>query len=84
MYLVNCLTGYSVFLQHTVNCNCQLSEWLPAVELGVPRGFILHWVHCYIVSILYDIRYVVKHSSIKIFADDISLYQVYVMMIVYS
>ena len=83
MNLVNCLTGYIVFLQHTVNCNCQLSEWLP-VELGVPRGFILHWVHYNIVSILYDIRYVVKHSSIKIFADDISLYQLYVMMIVYS
>ena len=51
--------------------NGQFSKWLP-VASGVPRGSILGPL----LFILYidDIRHVVEDSSIKYFADDLSLY----------
>ena len=51
--------------------NGQFSKWLP-VASGVPQGSILGPL----LFILYidDIRHVVEDSSIKYFADDLSLY----------
>ena len=51
--------------------NGQFSEWLP-VASGVPQGSILGPL--FFILYIDDIRHVVKHSSIKSFADDISLY----------
>ena len=51
--------------------NGQYSRWLPVVS-GVPQGSILGPL----LFILYidDVKHAVQHSSIKVFADDISLY----------
>jgi len=64
------LTGLNIFLLQVV-INGKYSEWLPVVS-GIPQGSILGPL----LFILYidDIRHVVKHSSIKFFADDLSLY----------
>ena len=51
--------------------NGQYSRWLPVVS-GVPQGSIL-WPLLFILYID-DVKHVVQHSSIKVFADDISLY----------
>jgi len=51
--------------------NGQYSGWLPVVS-GVPQGSILGPL----LFILYidDVKRAVQHSSVKVFADDISLY----------
>lgn len=61
------VTGLKVFFLEDFVYE-QFSEWLP-VASGVPQGSMLG-----LLLYIDDIEHVVKHSSSKFFADDLSLY----------
>ena len=70
--LLQWIRSFLTCLHQRVIINGSYSDWLP-VTSGVPQGSVLGPL----LFILYidDLQSVIKHSTLKIFADDVALYR---------
>jgi len=64
--------GFLIARRQRVVINGEFSSWIP-VTSGVPQGSVLRPL--YFIIYINDISSVVSNSTVKLFADDVTIYK---------